>query len=60
MTLFKRKTAAQANNQAAEIDNNQDNQDTGGKSNTLRVVLTIIKYIITAILGWLGGDAMGL
>lgn len=60
MTLFKRKTAAQANNQAADTDNNQDNQDTGGKSNTLRVVLTIIKYIITAILGWLGGDAMGL
>lgn len=60
MTLFKRKTAAQANNQAADKDNNQDNQDTGGKSNTLRVVLTIIKYIITAILGWLGGDAMGL
>lgn len=59
MTLFKRKTAAQANNQAADTDNNQDNQDTG-KSNTLRVVLTIIKYIITAILGWLGGDAMGL
>lgn len=35
----------------------QTSQKAGGKD-TAKVILTVIKYIITAVLGYLGGNAV--